>query len=56
MFERLKCMAGGHQPNKRKVVLIDDHYHGHCRRCGARLKRLKRDHWVALWPWQKGIR
>ena len=50
MLGHIICFFGGHTPNRRKVGKdIDGKYIGHCARCGAPIRRRKRDDWVRDW-------
>ena len=54
MFKFLLCLIGPHEPDRRRVKKMgpDDVYRGHCRKCGARIVRRKRDVWVRDWLWR----
>lgn len=43
----LRCLILPHKPDRRRVNKVtDDLYYGHCRWCGANLRRVRRDRWV----------
>lgn len=54
MLKNLRCLVTPHEPDRRRVKKLspDEAYRGICRKCGARIVRLKRDRWVRDWLWR----
>lgn len=50
----LFCLIIPHVPDRRRVKKLtpEGAYRGVCRRCGGRIVRIKRDHWVRDWLWR----
>lgn len=52
MLGFLWCLLLGHEPDRRRVKKVaHEDYYGYCRRCNARLHRIKRDKWTRTRHW-----